>query len=317
MILSDLSATAFQARLQNEGVYLRTGEFTYRVRSDVGFLSEALQTLYADFPLRERCEFSDFHVDVDRCRPFSQRFRTHVIVAQRGHFETTPVPVDQSVAYLEWSLNRCIFSQIFDRLLLHGGVVERDGRGVIITGNSGAGKSTLVAALCLHGWRLLSDEITVVSPHDGSVMGLARPVALKNQSIDVVRSLSADVRLGPVSSETPKGVVAHMRPPAASVRDSGKPVWPACIIFVNFRSGSRLRATPVTRARAFMRLAEYAGINYGVTGELGFRSLAEAVDDAVCLDLQYGDTERALKFFDSEFQNWGRAGAYGGASKEP
>lgn len=289
--------------MQNEGVYLRTGEFTYRVRSNVPFLATALHMLYADFPLIDTCEFSDFHLDVTRCRPLSDRFRTNVIVGQRGHFETKPVPVDQSVAYLEWSLNRCIFSQIFDRLLLHGGVVERDGRAVVITGTSGAGKSTLVAALCLHGWRLLTDEITIVSSRDGSLMGLARPVALKNQSIDVVRSLSSDVCLGPVSSETPKGVVAHMRPPAASVQHSGEPVWPVCFVFVNFTAGSCLSVTPISRARAFMSLAEYAGINYGVTGELGFRSLAAALDNAACLDFQYGDTEQALKFFDAEYDN--------------
>ena len=301
MKLSDLSAAGFRDRLRLDGVFLRTGEFVYRIQSHVAYLAEPFRQLYADFLFIEHCDFSDFHLEVSKCRPLSEWFRPHVTVRQLGHFETTPVPVDQSVAYLEWSLNRCVFAQVYNRLLLHGAVLAREGRAVVIAGNSGAGKSTLAAALALNGWRLLSDELTVVSPTDGSLMSLARPVALKNQSIELIQSLADDAYFGPVAVTTAKGRVAHMRAPVSDPSKIAEPAWPACFVFVNFQAGKDITVQEVSRAQAFTRLAELAGINYGVLGELGFDTLSRAVDSALCLDLEYGSLDQAMVFFDSEY----------------
>ncbi len=303
MIVSDLSPAQFQGRLQNEGVFLQTGEYVYRIRSDVPNLAPALQKLYAFFPLIGGCEFSDFHVEAKTCRPLSHRLRLRARIVHEGFFETAPVPIDQSVAYLEWSFNRCIFSEVYDRLLLHGAVLERDGRALIIAGVAGAGKSTLAAGLCINKWRLLSDELTILSPQDGSLMGLARPIALKNESIEIIRSLSAEDDFGPVCKGTPKGSVVHMRPPAESVYRGGERVWPACFLFVRFRSGCGPTVQRVSKAQAFIRLAQLAGINYGVMGDLGFRVLSQAVDRATCVEFEYGDIEQAIRFFDSDYED--------------
>ena len=149
---------ALEYRLQTKGVYLRTGEVIYKIRSNVPIVALALHQLYCDFPLIENNDFSDFHLDVRRTLPISKGFRAHTVVRQRGRFETTPFPIGQTVAQFEWGLNRCVYSQYFPRLFLHGSVLEQSGEALIIVGESGAGTSTLSAALCLMGWRLLSDE---------------------------------------------------------------------------------------------------------------------------------------------------------------
>ncbi len=234
-----------------------------------------------------------------RTRPVSRALREHVVIRQAGGFELQPFPINQVIAYLEWSLNRCIFSQFFPNLLLHGGVLEQDGDALIIVGESGAGKSTLSAALCLHGWRLLSDELTIISPTDGSLTGLARPVALKNAAIDLIRSLSRDAHIGPISRDTPKGDVAHMRPPASSVANVGQPAIPACFVFVQFENGAPIRVQQVPKARAFMSVAQNAALNYGSLGESGFNTLSRAIDSAVCYDFCYGEIHEAIDFFSS------------------
>ena len=63
---------------------------------------------------------------------------------------------------LEWGLNWCVAGHAHQYLMLHAAALERNGRAVILPGDPGAGKSTLTAALMLSGWRLLSDEITLV-----------------------------------------------------------------------------------------------------------------------------------------------------------
>jgi hypothetical protein len=47
-------------------------------------------------------------------------------------------------------------------LVLHSGVLIRDGRGVVVTGHSGAGKSTLTAFLGQRNWAIGGDDAAVV-----------------------------------------------------------------------------------------------------------------------------------------------------------
>jgi hypothetical protein len=54
-------------------------------------------------------------------------------------------------------------------LVLHGNALEKDGRAIVGLGHSGAGKSTLAYALMQQGWRLLADDLVVISP-DGLVL---------------------------------------------------------------------------------------------------------------------------------------------------
>lgn len=245
-------------------------------------------------------DFSDFHLEVRQTRPISHGFRPHAVIHKEGGFKTPPFPISQAVAQLEWSLNGCIFSPLFDRLLIHGGVLERNGRALVIVGESGAGKSTLTAALCLNDWRLLSDELTIVSPTDGLLTGLARPVALKNNSIALIQSISPDAHIGPISPDTSKGDVAHLRPPPASVLNVDKPAKLNCFAFVHYEPDRPIRAQEVTKARAFMSIAQHAAINYSVLGEVGFNTLTRAIDSAICYDFHYGDIREAIDFFCSE-----------------
>ena len=79
-------------------------------------------------------------------------------------------------------------------------------------GDPGAGKSTLTAALMLSGWRLLSDEIALVDRDDGLLRRLARPVSLKNASIDIIREHDTRAVFGDMAHDTHKGTVAHLEP---------------------------------------------------------------------------------------------------------
>ena len=260
-------------------------------------MASALHQLYSDFPLIEDNEFSDFHLDVRRVLPLSRGFRPHAVIRQRGRFETPPFLINQTAAQFEWALNRCVYSQFFPRLLIHGGVLEQNGEALVIVGESGAGKSTLSAALCLNGWRLLSDELTIISPEDGLLTGLARPVALKNEAIQLISTLSKDAHIGPVSRGTIKGDVAHMRPPPTSVSFVGQPARPACFVSIRYEPDSTLRVHEVPKARAFMDLAQNAALNYRSLGEAGFNTLSRAVDSAICYDIHYSDIHEAIDYF--------------------
>lgn len=56
---------------------------------------------------------------------------------------------------------------------LHANAIDLGGRAIAFMGASGAGKSTLAAAFHDRGWRVLSDDVCVVTPSDGGF--LAQP----------------------------------------------------------------------------------------------------------------------------------------------
>ena len=69
-----------------------------------------------------------------------------------------PEPSYSDALDLAW----CLYARLRKSVLLHGAALERDGRGVLIVGESGAGKTTASLALLRAGFRLLSDEYTLL-----------------------------------------------------------------------------------------------------------------------------------------------------------
>ena len=168
----------------------------------------------------------------------------------------------------------------------------------MLPGRPGAGKSTLCAALVNAGWRLLSDELAVVDPTDGGVRALARPISLKDNSIEIVRRLVPGAVFGPRAIDTRKGTVAHMRPPAESVRRAAAPAWPRWIVMPRFAPAEPLQLRPVSKARAFSRLADNS-LNYDILGEAGFRAMAGLIDRCDCHDLTFHALDDAVAALDA------------------
>ncbi|KAJ56913.1 serine kinase [Actibacterium mucosum KCTC 23349] len=59
--------------------------------------------------------------------------------------------------------------------ILHASCVHVDGAGVLITGPSGAGKSALALGLMALGARLVADDRTILTVHDGQLIADCPP----------------------------------------------------------------------------------------------------------------------------------------------
>jgi HprK-related kinase A len=166
-----------------------------------------------------------------------------------------------------------------------------------LAGEAGAGKSTLCAALALRGWRLFSDEIALVRPQDGQLLSLARPVSLKNESIEVIRHFEPEARLGTEWRDTVKGTVAHMRPPLDSVLRVHETATPAWVIFPRYQRGVRAEATRQTKGVTLVRLADNS-FNYSLLRLRGFETMARLVEGCDCYKFRYSDLDEAVDRFD-------------------
>jgi HprK-related kinase A len=295
--LSALAPADCVARLQSRsGLRLATGPFVISVSSALPAVSAAVGTLYADYPVLDEPGFVDFHVSVHRPRSLRRWWNKQVVFGFEGDEPFNPLPGDQGFPLLEWGLNWCVYGMCHQYLILHAAVLERNGRALILPAPSGSGKSTLCAGLLFNGWRLLSDELTLISPSDGQIVPIPRPVSLKNQSIGVIQRLVPHAIFGSQVEETSKGVVAHFRPPLEAVRLAAQRAAPAWIVMPRFVAEQPALLQPVEKARALMCLIENA-FNFDVFGLSGFELLRSVVDRSQCFTFEYSHLPDAIAMF--------------------
>lgn len=297
LTVAALGARALAQRLRGPGLRLQTGPFVARVRSPLPALARTLGRMYADYPVLGDTVPADFDLLFTGARGLRRFIRPQVRFHYDGMAPFQPLPLAQAFPMFEWAMNWCVSSQAHSWLVIHAAVVEKGGAAVILPAPPGSGKSTLCAALVARGWRLLSDELTLVRLADGRIDPLPRPVSLKNGSIGVIRAWAPAAELSPPVADTLKGTVAHMRAPGASVARAGEPAVPAWIVFPKWRAGAAAEMVPVAQARAHLRLAENA-FNYSLLGANGFAAAARLIDGTRTFDFSYGALDDAMAVFD-------------------
>lgn len=290
--LDDLGAPELRARLQGGSLRLRVGPYTYAIQSPVPSIAEGMLRLYRDFPLVAPDGFADYHIAL---RPANtlQRLRRRIDFHLDGHRPFNRIVPEHAYAFLEWGMNWCVSVTANEYLKLHAAVVAKDGIVLLMPGLPGAGKSTLCAALALHGWRVLSDEHALVVPGTANIVPLPRPISLKNASIELVRGLDRRVVLGPVSHDTHKGTVAHMKADLVADSHDPAPLPARLLIFPRYTADTHCRLGARSKAESFMFAAHHA-FNYSLLGERGFDAMCTLIDALDCYSLHYSGLDAAI-----------------------
>ncbi len=291
--LADASLQHISAALAHQGLWLDVGLASMRVRSDSPFLATQLQAVYRNFPLRTAAPWADLHVDLLQQRGLRRWLRPQIRFRCDGQEPFQPFPADTALPLMEWGANWLIGRRMNQVLLLHAGVVERDGHALVMPALPGSGKSTLTAALSLRGWRLLSDEFGAFDLTSRCFLPALKPVALKNESIPVMRRFDPAAPLGPEFPKTRKGTVAHLAPSAAAVAAVHQPAWPGAVVLPRWQAGSATRLEPVLPQMAFSSLA-FNAFNYAVMGAAGFEAAVSLAQGCPAWQLIYSDLDDAL-----------------------
>jgi HprK-related kinase A len=286
----------FAGWLAGAGAFIRTGPFIIHARTSIAHAVEGISALYDGYPVTSAEPFADFHVALTASGGVRRFMRRQVDFEFDGEKPYRPLPLDQALPMFEWGLNAVITQTAHHFLIVHAAVVARDGFAAIFPAESGSGKSTLCAALVNRGWRLLSDELTLFCVETGAIHPLARPLNLKNASIDVIRGFAPDAVLSRRTHDTVKGTVALLKAPADSVARAQETARPAWIIAPRWERDAPCELTPKSRADAMIELGRNA-FNYSVHGRRGFHLLADAVERCGCFDFRYSNLDEAIDAF--------------------
>ena len=296
MKVSDLNSGDLARVLSKERLSLSIPPFVVSISSDCPALWRDLAVGYADFEIALPGRFTDFYIDVKLEFGLRRWVKPLARFFFDGRPSFVPLPAHQAFTMLEWGLNWCIAAHAHQFLVIHAAVVEKAGKSIVLPAPPGSGKSTLCAGLVQRGWRLLSDELALYDFETGLIHGMARPVNLKNASINVIQQFEPSVEMTEPVPDTSKGKIALLRPPVESVRRSTEPVSPTFVILPKFMAGASAELVPHARAKTFMLLAEQS-FNYDIHGERGFNALGKLVGDCDCFQFTYSSLDDAISVF--------------------
>ncbi|APW38583.1 HprK-related kinase A [Rhodoferax koreense] len=298
MKISELTQAELSGALRRGSLLLDLHPFVARLKSNLPTLAHDLALMYADFPVLPPDTFADFHVEIAREAPLRSGFKPEAVFYLDGRPFFIPLSPGQAFAGLEWGLNWCVTSTSHQYLIFHAAVIEKDGKAAVFPAPPGSGKSTLCAGLVMKGWRLLSDELALYDIDNGLIYGMARPINLKNRSIDVIRTFAPDACLTVPVPNTSKGTVALVRPPVESVLRVREPARPHWVVLPKYQRDAAPVMAPHSRAQSFMLLAEQS-FNYHLHGRRGFDAIGQLIDQAGCFQFTYSRLEDAERAFEA------------------
>ncbi|WP_448250072.1 HprK-related kinase A [Thalassotalea agariperforans] len=278
--------------------YLNIGPFNCQINTNIQSVALNFSKIYDEHPRVDKNSFIDFKVNIKAPNTLRRYIKPTVSFLLDEQEPFKPLPASQGFAMLEWGLNWCIANHAHHLLIFHAAVIEKDGICVILPAPPGSGKSTLCATLVLSGWRLLSDELTLVSLKNGEILPVVKPINLKNNSIDIIKEHFPTSVFSSIAHDTHKGNVALLKPPKYSIKCINKNAKATHIIFPKYSKNSTLACEDIPSDEALIDLIKNS-FNYHLLGELGFNALINLVRNTKAMRLTYSQLDDGINFFNS------------------
>lgn len=299
MKLAQLDGPTISDLLLNQGLTIQTGKFISRIKSTSPQIAADISVIYGNADL-SRSELHDFNVEIELGKGLRKWLRPQIFFSFNSIQPFTPLPASQATPMLEWGLNWCVSNHYHQNIIIHAAVLEKNGKALVLPGQPGAGKSTLCAALAYTaGFRLLSDELTLIELDGSKVNPNPRPVSLKNKSIDIIREMVPEVLSTETVHDTQKGSVSLFRAPDSAIENVNTSALPGVVLFPKFNPQiADYNLVNVSKPHALIELANQS-FNYPVLCQKGFDVLTEFIKSSQCFRLEYnGNLNKAIEIIE-------------------
>lgn len=276
---------------------LNTGLYRFALHSDLDSVYHQASIIYSDAP--SETDFLDFKIRIVFDSLIRRYVKPQISFYSDQHSPFKPLPVSQASAVLEWGMNWCIAAHEFSNLLIHSAVLVKDGKAIIFPALPGSGKSTLTAHLGLKGWDTYSDEMAIIDIETDKVRPLYRPVCLKNNSIDLIKSWHPDAAFTNVCKDTQKGDVAHVKVMSWDRYERLQDTPIVAVVFPKYIANSQLNIYQLDQVQAFHTLSRNA-FNYNILGARGFSAISRIIAKSRLFEINYSNLEDVDGFLSDE-----------------
>jgi hypothetical protein len=129
------------------------------------------------------------------------------------------------------------------------------------------------------------------------VDALARPINLKNHSIDVIKRAFPHIPHSDIVRDTHKGTVCLFEPPKTSVELVNQPEPITHVIFPKYIPEVPLAFSELPKDQLFFDLIENS-FNYNVLGIAGFNCITDLLPNVDAFNFNYSDNKAAIVAFE-------------------
>lgn len=278
--------------------------FNFQIHTDIPLVADNLRLMYGDrvhdvTHQSGELPYIDYMLHITHTNGIRRFIRPQARFKCDQYEPFKPLNHSQAFAMLEWGMNWAIASYEMEHVVIHSGVLAHGDNAVLFPAPPGSGKSTMTAHLAFNGWRLLSDEMALITPLSQSVTPFVRPICLKNQSIALAKKWFPAAQFSSIAKDTHKGDVIHLAPPIHQASDLNRPAIIKAIVFPQYQSDAAIDITELNQAQAMHQLADNA-FNYSVLGERGFNTLIGVVEKARCFQISYSQASDVQEFLEQE-----------------
>ena len=282
-------------------VVLECSPFAFKVESSFPEVFSNLETIYGNRIVdgNDYDGFIDYFVSIKDSGGLRRFLKDQARFTCDSLEPFKPLNRSQSYALLEWGLNWVIAAHEVSHLIIHSAVLAKNGKAVLFPAPPGSGKSTLTAYLSRNGWRLLSDEMALITPLTLEVTPFVRPICLKNDSIDLVKSWYPKATFSTIAKDTHKGDVVHMAPDEDSVKLQNETAQIAGVVFPKFTKNKFCDIFSMDKATAYTVLTENA-FNFSVLQGRGVQSIIKIVEQVPAFEVHYNNLEELDKFLSED-----------------
>lgn len=272
--------------------------FNFEVITDLPLVAGNLCKMYPD-SIRHNESLIDYSLTVTKGQGIRRLFKPQARFFADTQEPFQPLQLQQGYAMLEWGMNWCIAAHEMQYVIIHSAVLAKGDKAILFPAPPGSGKSTLTAYLAFNGWRLLSDEMALILPFSNKVQPFVRPICLKNRSIALAKCWFPTGVFSSIATDTHKGDVVHLSPPAASWQGALQQAEIVAVVFPSYQADTNLDIYSLDQTQAFMQLARNA-FNFGVIGQEGFATLTAIIEQVPAFEVQYNDLTAVAAFLEQE-----------------